>query len=176
MPIEYTIIGDGPLRENLEGLARDVAANVRVRFAGWLQQEEVIHTLRTAHLLLAPSVTADDGDQEGTPVAILEALASGMPVISTWHSGIPEIVQDGISGRLVPERDAASLGEAIDELAGAPERWLSMGQAGRSYVEQYHDINQLNDELVKFYGRLVGQSVVSPAMAAAVPPALSRHG
>jgi colanic acid/amylovoran biosynthesis glycosyltransferase len=155
VPIEYIIIGDGPLRSQLEGLARATRANVSVRFAGWLQQDEVAETLSSAHLLIAPSVTAADGDQEGTPVAILEALASGLPVVSTWHSGIPELVEDGISGRLVPERDVAALASAIDELVEAPQRWTTMGLAGRARVEARHDINRLNNELVELYERLV---------------------
>jgi colanic acid/amylovoran biosynthesis glycosyltransferase len=152
--IEYTIIGDGILRAHLEGLADELGARVNVRFAGSLQQEEVADTLASAHLLIAPSVTAADGDQEGTPVAILEAMASGMPVISTRHSGIPELVQDGISGRLVPERDVASLAAAIEAFVEAAETWVMMGHAGRARVEQRHDINTLNDELVQFYERL----------------------
>jgi colanic acid/amylovoran biosynthesis glycosyltransferase len=167
-PIEYTIIGDGTLRPTLERLARDVRASVRVRFAGWLQQDEVAEALRVAHLLMAPSVTAADGDQEGTPVAILEALATGLPVLSTWHSGIPELVEDGVSGRLVPERDVAALSRAIDELVDAPERWPRMGLAGRARVEERHDINKLNDQLVKFYERLVAQKATadSPMLTA----------
>jgi len=155
VPIEYTIIGDGSLRIRLEDLAARVPAGVTVRFAGWLQQDEITDVLRGAHLLIAPSVTAASGDQEGTPVAILEAMASGLPVISTYHSGIPELVQDRISGRLVPERDVTSLREAIENLVEAPAAWVAMGQAGRSRIEQRHDINQLNDALVQFYQQLL---------------------
>jgi colanic acid/amylovoran biosynthesis glycosyltransferase len=173
VPIEYTIIGDGTLRADLESLARRVTANVSVRFAGWLQQDEVAETLRGAHLLIAPSVTAADGDQEGTPTALLEAMASGLPVISTRHSGIPELVQDGASGRLVPERDVASLSRAIEESVAMSDTWIAMGQAGRAYVEQRHDINKLNDDLVQLYERIVGQSAnVSPAELAPIGAAL----
>jgi colanic acid/amylovoran/stewartan biosynthesis glycosyltransferase WcaL/AmsK/CpsK len=154
-PIEYTVIGDGVLRGELEALARHVVPTVTVRFTGWLKQDKVAERLRGAHILLAPSVTAADGDQEGTPVAIIEALASGLPIISTLHSGIPEMVQDGTSGRLVPERDDVSLARAIDDIAESPDRWIAMGKAGRAYVEQHHDINALNDELVRLYERLL---------------------
>jgi colanic acid/amylovoran biosynthesis glycosyltransferase len=175
-PIEYTIIGDGTLRPALERLAGEVRASVSVRFAGWLQQDEVAETLRGAHLLMAPSVTAADGDQEGTPVAILEALASGLPVISTWHSGIPELVEDGVSGRLVPERDVEGLSRAIDEVVAAPERWSAMGLAGRARVEERHDINKLNDQLVKFYECLVAQpATADSAMLTASSTAWRGH-
>jgi colanic acid/amylovoran biosynthesis glycosyltransferase len=128
-----------------------------------LQQEEVSDILHRAHLLIAPSVTAADGDQEGTPVAILEALASGLCVISTWHSGIPELVEDGISGRLVPERNVFALSSAIDELVQSPEAWVKMGLAGRRRVEERHDINELNDQLVQLYERLLAEPVTAEA-------------
>ena len=124
--VEYTIIGDGPLRPQLEALAGAVSSAVDVRFVGWRHQDEVATTLQSAHVLVAPSVTAADGDQEGTPVAILEAQASGLPVISTRHSGIPEIVQDGVSGRLVDERNAPALAAAIAEIVGTPDAWVRM--------------------------------------------------
>ena len=156
--IEYTIIGDGPLRADLETLAREVNPSVTVRFAGWLHQAEVAATLERAHLLIAPSATSADGDQEGTPTAILEAMAAGLPVVSTWHSGIPELVQDGVSGRLVPERDAASLSVAIEELVRTPEMWIPIGRAGRARVEERHNIHKLNDELVRIYEGIVAHS------------------
>ena len=81
--------------------------------------------LDNADILLAPSVTAEDGDQEGTPTVLMEALAQGLPVLSTRHSGIPELVQDGESGFLVPERD-------VDAMAGSCEKMLRYQQAQRS--------------------------------------------
>ena len=120
-----------------------------------MNQDEVAATLRSAHLLLAPSVTAAGGDQEGTPLAIIEALASGLPVISTFHSGIPEIVQDGISGRLVPERDHLALAAAIDQLVDDSGTWVALGEAGRAYVAANHNINTLVDQLVALYERLL---------------------
>jgi colanic acid/amylovoran biosynthesis glycosyltransferase len=85
----------------------------------------------------------------------MEAMASGLPVISTWHSGIPEFVEDGLSGRLVPERDAESLARAIDELAAAPGRWVQMGLAGRARIDRDHDIQKLNDDLVRLYEEIL---------------------
>jgi colanic acid/amylovoran biosynthesis glycosyltransferase len=154
-PIEYTIVGDGSRRDLLETLARAVRPTVRVRFAGWLKQDDVAEVLGRSHVLVAPSVTAADGDQEGTPVSLMEAMASGLPVISTWHSGIPEFVEDGLSGRLVPERDAESLARAIDELAAAPGRWVQMGLAGRARIDRDHDIQKLNDDLVRLYEEIL---------------------
>jgi colanic acid/amylovoran biosynthesis glycosyltransferase len=104
-----------------------------------------------ADIFLAPSVTAQDGDQEGIPVVLMEALAQGVPVLSTQHSGIPELVQEGQAGFLVPERDSAALAEKLVYLLQQPHRWAEMGQKGREWVENYYDIHKLNDQLVALY-------------------------
>lgn len=153
--IEYKIAGDGPLKSDLETLINMLGISGRVKLLGWKRQAEIIELLRQADILLAPSVTAEDGDQEGTPTVLMEALAQGLPVLSTQHSGIPELVQDGESGFLVPERDVDALAERLEYLITHPEIWPEMGRAGRDYVERYHDINKLNDQLVTLYQRLL---------------------
>ncbi len=156
--IEYKIVGDGPLRSVLESLINKLGAKGKIRLLGWKRQEEIVRLLRNTNILLAPSVTAKDGDQEGTPTVLIEALAQGLPVISTHHSGIPEIVQDGKSGFLVPERDVNALTEKLIYLIEHPEIWSNMGRAGRAYVEKHYDINRLNDKLVEIYQRLLKDS------------------
>jgi colanic acid/amylovoran biosynthesis glycosyltransferase len=153
--IEYKIAGDGPLRSDLEHLVDALKVGDKVKILGWRPQEEIIELSRGAHVFLAPSVNSQDGDQEGIPVVLMEALAQGLPVLSTYHSGIPELVQDGVSGFLVPERDVNALAAKLEHLVKHPEIWLEMGQAGRSYVETYYDIDKLNDELVQLYQRLL---------------------
>ena len=100
-------------------------------------------------------MTAKDGDEEGTPTVLLEAQAVGLPVISTAHSGIPEIVEDGRSGFLVPERDAAALAERIGQLLEHPETWAEMGRAGRTTVEARHDTDRLSERLERIYESVV---------------------
>ena len=116
--------------------------------------------MKDVDILLVPSVTAQDGDQEGTPAVLMEALAQGIPVISTYHSGIPELVQDGISGFLVPERDTNALAEKIIYLLEHQEIWAEMGKAGRKYVEENFDTNKLNDRLIKIYQQLLNGKVL----------------
>jgi len=155
--IEYRIIGDGPLRNNMVDLIQELNIGNNVKLLGWKKQEEIIELMKYADILLAPSVTSQDGDQEGIPVVLMEALAQGMPVISTYHSGIPELVQDGISGFLVPERDVDSLAERLTYLCEHQEIWPEMGKAGRKYVEENYDINKLNDQLVELYRRFLNE-------------------
>ena len=127
--------------------------------------------LRRAHLALAPSVTGMDGDQEGIPVFLMEAMATGLPVVSTRHSGIPELVEDGVSGRLVAERDAEALADAMEQLIRQPERWPAMGVAGRKRVLESFEINALNDRLVARFSALLagGQCVTQPMVSVIVP-------
>jgi len=107
--------------------------------------------LAEAHILMAPSVTAADGDEEGIPNTLKEAMAMGIPVISTLHAGIPELVADGISGFLVPERDAAALADRLRRLVDHPETWAAMGRAGRVRIDSDFDIDRLNDQLLDLY-------------------------
>ncbi|HEY9838594.1 MAG TPA: glycosyltransferase, partial [Vampirovibrionales bacterium] len=87
-----------------------------------------------------------------------EAMAMGLPVISTYHGGIPELVQDGISGFLVPERDAQGLAQKIKLLIEHPEWWFQLGEAGRREVEKNYNINTLNDRLVDIYHQALNAS------------------
>lgn len=153
--IEYNIAGDGPTKSDLANLIDTLDINAEVKLLGWKRQEEIVELMKRADILLAPSVTSRDGDQEGIPVVLMEALAQGLPVLSTQHAGIPELVQDGESGFLVPERDVSALTERLEFLVQHPEFWPEMGRAGRDYVERHHDINKLNDQLVQLYQRLL---------------------
>ena len=89
---------------------------------------------------------------------MIEAQATGLPVVSTFHSGIPEIVENGKSGFLVQERDVNTLAEKIDFLIQHPELREEMGRYGRKFVEQKFDIKKLNKRLVEIYSNLLGNS------------------
>ena len=100
----YNIVGDGVLRARLTEQIRALGLRRRVILRGWASQPDVIRWMRESSVLVAPSVTAPSGDEEGIPNALKEAMCLGIPVIATDHAGIPELVQDGITGVLVPER------------------------------------------------------------------------
>lgn len=152
--VEYTIVGGGERREYLEGLVNELGITDHVCFAGWKSKDEVIELLGQAHIFLAPSVTAENGDQEGIPVAIMEAMARGLPVVSTLHSGIPELVADGESGLLVPERDVEALAKALRTLLENSDSLPEMGRVGRRIVEEQFEVDSLNDQLEEYYSRL----------------------
>jgi colanic acid/amylovoran biosynthesis glycosyltransferase len=156
--VEYIIIGDGPLKPDLELLIKKLNVRNSVRILGSQEQNKVIEIMDTSHLFMLPSVTASDGDQEGIPVVLMEAMAVGLPVISTIHSGIPELVEDGLSGFLVPEKDETALFERLKYLVENSHRWPEMGHHGRKIVEAHYDINLLNDKLVKIYEQLLAKN------------------
>jgi colanic acid/amylovoran biosynthesis glycosyltransferase len=145
--VRYTIVGDGPLRGALEALAHELALGSAVRFTGWLPRPEVLRIARDADVLLAPSITAADGDAEGTPLAILEAAALGLPVAASRHAGIPDVVVENETALLVDERDVNGLAAAIDSLSD-PALRQKLGDAGRAFVERQHDIRALNHALL----------------------------
>lgn len=154
-PFEYHVVGDGPLRSQLEKEAEALGLSGRVRFHGLLDSAKVQLLMQNMHGMLAPSVTAADGDMEGIPVALMEAMAQGMPVLSTRHSGIPELVRDGDTGWCVPERDAAALAAALVQWARDPAGWSDMTRRARDLVEAEFDAPTLARQLVDDLRRVV---------------------
>lgn len=160
--IEYSIIGDGELKEDFEQLISQLNVGHIVKLLGWKQQKEIIEILNKCDIFIAPSVTAADGNQDAPVNTLKEAMAMGMPVISTLHGGIPELVEDGKSGFLVPERDADAIAQKLNYLIEHPEIWAEMGKAGRSRVEEKYDMNKLNDELVEIYQKVANSASIQP--------------
>lgn len=108
------IVGDGPLRNKLEEQA--VMIKEKIKFLGAKTHEELKYIYASADVFVAPSVTAKDGDQEGFGLVILEAMASGLPVIASDSGGIPQIIKNEYNGLLVPEKDVTNLKKAICRL------------------------------------------------------------
>jgi colanic acid/amylovoran biosynthesis glycosyltransferase len=158
--VEYSLVGDGPLLPAMQSLVDELGLSAQVRLLGWQDNDHVRDLLATMHILVAPSVTAQDGDQEGIPVSIMEAMAAGLPVLSTRHSGIPELVTDGVSGWLAPERDVEYLADRMCALINAPDTWGAFGLAGRAHVLEQFDQNMLDAQLEKIIG-----DIVNPAAA-----------
>ncbi|MBX4950850.1 glycosyltransferase [Rhizobium binae] len=143
LDLSLDIVGNGPLFDDMRNLAEASGYSDRIQFHGGLPHQEIKRLLDDAHIFVLPSVTAADGDMEGIPVSIMEAMAMGLPVVSTRHSGIPELVVDGSSGRLVEEKDVAALSSAMEELASSPDLVGTMGSKGRMIIEQgYNEQSQ----------------------------------
>jgi glycosyltransferase involved in cell wall biosynthesis len=150
---ELTVIGDGPLRSSLEALAQQL--KIRCQFRGTQPSDRVREALRKAKIFCMPSVTALNGDCEGLPTVLAEAQAMGVPVVSTTHGGIPEIVVHGVNGLLVPERDCESLSNALSILLSDDESWQSFHYAALDRIERYFDLATQTARLEKIYNNIV---------------------
>ncbi|MDN5787429.1 glycosyltransferase [Pseudorhodobacter sp.] len=134
--LRLTIVGDGPLRPELEAALASRGLVGIVTLAGWQDEAGVRRAFANATALILPSFA------EGLPVVVMEAMASARPVIATAIAGVPELVLPGETGWLVPAGDAAALAGAIAALAATPrERLEAMGQAGRARVMDRHDVD-----------------------------------
>jgi len=131
---KFVLCGDGPSRGRFERAVADAGLSAHVEVRGWLSQSDLLDCYRHAHLFLHPSERTESDDQEGVPNSMLEAMATGLPVVATWHGGIPEAVRDGQDGLLVPEKDPAALAAAIIGLLGDAARRRRLGQQAAAHV------------------------------------------
>lgn len=145
----FTIAGEGPLQNRLVAEAEQLGIADKISFVGFVSQEELRELFHRAHIFLHPSETGADGNQEGVPNSMLEAMASGLPVFATTHGGIPEAIDHGRSGILVAERDADALAAGLLRAAEQPEYLSAIAAAGASAVrekfEQRVQVQQLED-------------------------------
>ncbi len=145
----FTIAGEGPLLEPMREFARDLGLADRVTFPGFMSQADLRALFYRSDLFLHPSETAADGNQEGVPNSMLEAMATGLPVFATTHGGIPEAIDDNVSGVLVAERDHAMLAAKLLEFVHAPEKLHALAAAGAAAVaekfEQQANVRRLED-------------------------------
>ena len=148
------IIGEGPERPQIEAAIAASGLGDRVELVGRQPYSVVLEELQSSHFLLQPRLTAADGDSEGgAPVILLDAQASGLPVISTDHGDIPEYVLDGESGYLAKEGDVAGLAELIRRVVLTPETWAQLGHRGRRHVEESYSASTQSARLESIYDR-----------------------
>ncbi len=141
-PLRCRIIGDGPLRPALETQIKAAQLEDCITLAGFLPQREIIAAMRHATLIVAPCVISEEGDRDGLPTVLLEAMALGTPVISTAVAGIPELVIDGETGRCVAPQNAQVLSEAIAGLATNHALRSQFSQTARALIEREFDIDR----------------------------------
>lgn len=146
--VNLKVIGDGDQKSYLEELIQARNLTKDVELLGWQTQEVVKKYVDHADLILLPSKVASNGDKEGIPVSLMEALASGKLVISTFHSGIPEIIQDGKNGWLVQENDSEALARKVKEVSQLTlNKRIEIARNARESVFLNFNIDKLNDQL-----------------------------
>jgi colanic acid/amylovoran biosynthesis glycosyltransferase len=153
--LKLKIVGAGPLELRLHQLAKELKIEQCVQFFGALPHLQIAELMKESHLFCLPSIATKEGNVEGVPNAIKEAMASGMPVVSTYHGGIPEIVQPGVTGYLVHQRNVSRLTLALKNLIEHPEQWKRLGRAGRNVVEHKFNRELQIPELESLYSRLI---------------------
>jgi len=141
VPFTCDLIGSGTQQALLEDLIARRGLGGQITVRGALALEEVAREMRAASLLVLPCITAADGNMDALPTVLLEAMASGVPVVSTALSGIPEIVVDGETGYLVEPGDAVALAGAMEKILREPESSARLGRAGRRRAEELFDLH-----------------------------------
>jgi len=146
-----TIAGDGPLRCALEKLATTLGIKERVRFTGFIRQTDLQALYRESHIFLHPSEQTRDGDREGIPNSLLEAMATGLPSIATRHGGIPEAITHMESGILVEESDPTCIARWLQRLAGDGGLRKMIGKQGAQAIKEKFDLAAQVDKLENIY-------------------------
>lgn len=161
--IEVTLVGDAGRSQREIDYKKEITTIIstqkiadKVNYLGFLPYPAFIKEAKNNHIFLSPSIHPSDGETEGgAPVALIEMSAYGMPIVSTLHCDIPEVVVDGESGFLVQEKDTNGLAERLEHLINHPELWESMGKAGRKHVEEEFNIVKQAAKLESIYDSLL---------------------
>jgi colanic acid/amylovoran biosynthesis glycosyltransferase len=154
---KLTIAGEGPLLGQLQDLARDLKIDSCVSFTGFVSQEKLREIYYASHIFLHPSQTGRDGNQEGVPNSMLEAMASGLPVFATWHGGIPEAIENGVSGVLVTEGDHEKLAAVLLDAANDPGFLSRIARNGAEILRENFDLRAQAQRLEEIYLRMIGR-------------------
>ena len=151
VPFLYQILGDGPDKESLINLTNELGLNEKVLFLGRVGTETVKETLDQTDLFILPSITASSGDMEGVPVALMESMATGILTLSTFHSGIPELIEHNKTGFLVQEKDVEGLATTIQSFFSLDEQKKhEMLIEARKVIEERFNVQLLNEQLKSY--------------------------
>ena len=134
--VRLVLFGDGDLRGALEAQVARLGLGTRVLFAGRVERDRLPALFAAADLFLLPSVHDHAGNVDGLPNTLLEALATGLPIVASRVAGVPTVIEDGVEGLLVPERDPGALAAAVAALLDDPEWAARLGRAARARVER----------------------------------------
>jgi len=152
-----TIAGEGPMLAELKELTRKLKIADRVMLPGFVAPEKLREIYYGSHIFLHPSETGSDGNQEGIPNSMLEAMATGLPVFATEHGGIPEAIENGVSGILVPERDHEALSEALRRSVEDPNLLARLARNGADTVAKKFDQQNQIRRLEEIYLGMLGK-------------------
>jgi glycosyltransferase involved in cell wall biosynthesis len=150
-PIHLKIAGDGPLLSDVEEEIEQFGLEENIELLGSVPHSHVPELMARSHIYTQHCVTASNGDQEGMGVTFAEASAAGLPIVTTSHNGIPDVVKHESTGYLVEEGDIEAMGRRIAQLASSPEKRHQMGQAGREHVHANFQLSKQADKMTSCY-------------------------
>lgn len=175
VPFRCVLVGDGPERAAIEARIAGAGLGDRVRLLGNQAQDRIRALIDESDVMALPSIVTESGMMDGIPVALMEAMAAEVPVVSTRVSGIPELVQHGRTGLLVPQKDARALADALERLFRDPELALRLAARGRAHVLQRYNLlrnaDRLRDRLAE---AAAGEEGSPPARDRAAAPGAAR--
>ena len=149
------MVGDGPLLSVVQERAHQLGLEHLVQFPGVLSPDAVAQEMRRARVFVQHSRTAEDGDEEGCPVSVMEAQLCGLPVVATRHGGIPDVVVDQQTGRLVEEGDHRGMAEAMALLADRQDLAGAWGAAGQRRTQARFTVKHHVDQITMLLNDLV---------------------
>jgi glycosyltransferase involved in cell wall biosynthesis len=155
---KFVIAGEGPMREELEDLATELGVRDAVEFRGFLSQQDLAALYRDSHVFVHPSEITKDQNQEGVPNSMLEAMATGLPVLATRHGGIPEAVVHERHGFLVPERDVDALFAAMRQITADADLCYLLGQGASRQVREEFEASRAIEALESIYDEAIATS------------------
>ena len=156
--MQLRLVGDGPLRAALEKSARELGISERVSFLGAVPEQAVVEHLDHADVFVMPSVVARSGQKDGIPVALMEALAAGLPAVATRQSGVPELIRDGETGYLAEPGDVEGLRDALERALADPAAIRTRAEAGRKKVEAEFDLSHSAEALWRLFRESTDQA------------------
>jgi glycosyltransferase involved in cell wall biosynthesis len=149
----FVIVGDGVLRRSLENQARELGIGDQVLFTGW--RSDLPRICADLNVLVVSS------DNEGTPVSAIEAMAAGCPVVATRVGGLPDLIEDQKTGRLVPSRDADALASAVLDLLQSPHTARELGRNAQEFVRQRFTVRRLLGDMDHLYSQLLAEKAIT---------------
>lgn len=150
-----TLIGDGPLRAELEGLRDSLGLGERVFFLGGQHRDRVREELGKAHVFALTSKTARNGNKEGIPTVMMEAQMAGLPVCATLHSGIPEVIPEKFRRWLAPEGDVEGIGKCLQDILASRSQWDEAATLGQEHILRHFSLKTETGKLAELYEQLV---------------------
>lgn len=151
MDFHLTLAGDGPRGVQLKRLANKLGIRGRVSFPGFVSYDRISELFAAADMLIMPSVVHASGDRDGIPTVIMEALMHRLPVIATDVAGIAEVIEDGVTGLLIREKDSGAIAAAVERFARDRDGAVAMAERGRTKVRQMFDPHVCHEKVFRLF-------------------------